>query len=133
MRREMSEHGGVFLDWSKAIAQNRRPTPEQLNAFRTIAEKGFFVFESGCILPHPYYSKKGKDGPARLRGHRVAMEIFHRRPKPAEPRTEDGWPTQLEISHLCHWAACMNPTHLAWEPRWKVWKRLYCFGCDCNV
>jgi len=30
-----------------------------MNAFNTISEKGFFVFDNGCILPHPYYSKKG--------------------------------------------------------------------------
>ena len=40
---------------------------------------------------------------------------------------------ETEISHLCHWPACMNPDHLVLEPRWKNWKRLYCFGCDCSV
>lgn len=29
-----------------------------MNAFNTISEKGFFVFENGCILPHPLIAKK---------------------------------------------------------------------------
>ena len=134
MRSEMIENNGVFLDWSFKIKTDcKNNTPENRNAFNTISEKGFFVFENGCILPHPYYSKKGKDGPARLRGGKASMQIFHP-PKTQSDvnRNEDGWPTNIEISHLCHWSACINPTHLLWEPRWKNWKRLYCFGCDCN-
>lgn len=134
MRQEMIENNAVFLDWSfKIKTDSQNNSPENRNAFNTISEKGFFVFENGCILPHPYYSKKGKDGPARLRGHKASMNIFH--PPKTETdvdRNEDGWPINMEISHLCHWSACMNPNHLLWEPRWKNWKRLYCFGCDCN-
>ena len=134
MRSEMIENNGVFLDWSYKIkTDSNNNTPENRNAFYTISEKGFFVFENGCILPHPYYSKKGKDGPARFRGHKASISIFHQ-PKTQSDvnRNEDGWPTNMEISHLCHWFACMNPDHLLWEPRWKNWKRFYCFGCDCN-
>ena len=134
MRTEMIENDGVFLDWSfKIKSESQQNTPENRNSFNTISEKGFFVFENGCILPHPYYSTKGKDGPARLRGHKVSMNIFH--PPKTESKSErnkDGWPINMEISHLCHWSACINPDHLIWEPRWKNWKRLYCFGCDCN-
>ncbi len=113
MRNEMVENGGVFLDWSFKIKQESKAnTPENRNAFRTISEKGFFVFETGCILPHPYYSKKGKDGPARFRGHRISMKLFHPMTTAEDDRNEDGWPVNLEISHLCHWSACMNPDHL---------------------
>lgn len=134
MRQEMVENDGVFLDWSYKIkTEGVCKTPENMNAFSTISEKGFFVFETGCILPHPYYSKKGKDGPARFRGHKASMKLFHNVLVPSiADRNEDGWPMIPEITHLCHWPACMNPDHLIWEPRWKNWKRLYCFGCDCN-
>lgn len=135
MRSEMRENGGVFLDWSfKIKKEGISKTPEVMNSWNTVSEKGFFVFETGCILPHPYYSKKGKDGPARFRGHKISFLLFHEVPPPAKSdRNEDGWPLENEISHLCHWPACMNPHHLVSEPRWKNWKRLYCFGCDCNV
>jgi len=131
----MLENDAVFLDWSfKIKTEAKSKTPEIKNAFNTISEKGFFVFETGCILPHPYYSKKGKDGPARFRGHKVSLEMFHDvLTPPSAERNEDGWPLMLETSHLCHWPACLNPDHLISEPRWKNWKRLYCFGCDCNT
>lgn len=136
MRKEMIDNDGVFLDWSNKIkkeAQNN--TPELLNAFNTVSEKGFIVFETGCIIPHPYYSKKGKDGPARFRGHKVSIGIFKssKNFESKDTLNEDGWPLKTEISHLCHFHACMNPDHLIYEPRWKNWKRHYCFGCDCNM
>lgn len=60
MRKEMRQSDGVFLDWSYKIkTEGVSDNPELRNAFNTISEKGFFVFENGCILPHPYYSKKG--------------------------------------------------------------------------
>ncbi len=135
MRNEMTENNGVFLDWSYKIkSEGISNNPENRNAFNTVSEKGFFVFETGCILPHPYYSKKGKDGPARFRGHQVSIKMFHQAPPPvAAEKNDDGWPIVYEISHLCHWSSCMNPNHLVWEARWKNWKRLYCFGCDCNM
>ena len=81
MRREMMESDGVFLDWSYKIDQQGiHKSPENLNAFKTISEKGFFVFENGCIAPHPYYSKKGKEGPARFKGHKAVMNLFHSKP-----------------------------------------------------
>lgn len=77
MRKEMLDNGGVFLDWSKKIkTEAQNPTPENRNAFNTVSEKGFFVFSNSCILPHPYYSKKGKEGPARFRGHKASCQLF---------------------------------------------------------
>ncbi len=79
MRKEMTENDAVFLDWSYKIKTEAvAPTPENKNAFSTISEKGFFVFETGCILPHPYYSKKGKDGPSRFRGHTTSIKLFQK-------------------------------------------------------
>lgn len=134
MRLEIINMGGVFLDWSEKIKKEAKcNTPENLNAFRTICEKGFLVFENGCILPHPYYSKKGKEGPARFRGDKASISLFKQKPSEDKAKNEDNWPTTIEMTHLCHQSSCMNPEHLIYEPRWKNWKRLYCFGCDCNV
>jgi hypothetical protein len=136
MRKEMVENNGVFLDWSNKIRlEALEKSGENINALKTISEKGFFIFETGCILPHPYYSKKGEDGPARFRGYKASANLFHsvKNLETSEGTNQDGWPLNIEVSHLCHWYACMNPDHLVFEPRWKNWKRLYCFGCDCNL
>lgn len=113
MREQMIENNAVFLDWSEKIKKEAvNQDPRVRSGFNTISEKGFFVFETGCILPHPYYSKKGKDGPLRFRGHSTSMKLFNKMTASTLKRNEDGWPMQLEISHLCHWSACMNPDHL---------------------
>lgn len=169
--------GGVFLDWSKRLAV-APGNPTQRNAWETMSAKGFRVFANGCILPHPYYLRKGSDGPSRVRGPRASIDMFRTKPAPstvvvaaAETATTEataavssssssladskkdgnttatatneagtdanrnslGWPTQPEVSHLCHWGGCVNPDHLRWEPRWQNWKRNYCRGCDCNA
>ena len=81
------ENDGVFLDWSfKIKTEGLNATPENKNAFNTISEKGFLIFKNGCILPHPYYSKKGKDGPARFRGHKVSASLFIKILTPKEIR-----------------------------------------------
>lgn len=93
MRNEMIENDGVFLDWSfKIKTEAKSNTPENRNAFNTISEKGFFVFETGCILPHPYYSKKGKDGPSRFRGHKTSIQLFNSMTTAEVDKNEDGWP-----------------------------------------
>lgn len=136
MRREVLDNNGVFLDWKNHIEQNAKNLSKQtLHEFNLVNEKGVFVHEGGCITPHPYYSKKGKDGPARTKGYKAAFNLF-KESFVAEKEGEtngDGWPVKKEISHLCHWSSCMNPDHLVLEERWKNWKRLYCRGCDCNV
>lgn len=92
MRSEMMDNNGVYLDWTYKIKLEGLSTPENLNAFQTISEKGFFVFDNGCILPHPYYSKKGKDGPSRYRGHKASMNLFHPKTQAKVERNDDGWP-----------------------------------------
>lgn len=135
MRSETLALGGVFLDWSERLADAPGNAAHR-QAWKTVSDKGFQVFVNGCILPHPYYRRKGDDGPARVRGPKASMECFHG-PAVLQPeeggRNEDGWPTQPEITHFCHWKSCVNPEHMAWEPRWKNWKRNYCRGCDCNA
>lgn len=136
MRQDVLDADGVFLNWIDYIEQNaKNQTKQAIHEFNLIVEKGVFVYETGCILPHPYYSKKGDEGPARVKGYKASFNLFHQNFQSDQngQTNDDGWPTNKEVSHLCHWNACMNPEHLVLEERWKNWKRLYCKGCDCNV
>lgn len=136
MRRDVLSGDGVYLNWDdkiKAYAKNQ--SKQAIHEFNLVVEKGVFVFSNGCILPHPYYSKKGDEGPARVKGYKASFNLFHSSLQTSNDNqtNKDGWPINKEISHLCHWNACLNPDHLILEERWKNWKRLYCNGCDCNV
>ena len=166
MRVQMKEElNGFFLEFKL----DRQCTDKAKHEWSMIQEKGFQVYSSGCIVPHPYYIAHGSKGPARVRGPKAAVcalkppvegftppgktkrkrkklkktkveieaeaeaEAEAEKKKVENPRNEDGWPTTLEVSHLCHWKSCIRPDHLVVEPRWKNWRRLYCSGCDCPV
>ncbi len=59
------------------------------------------------------------------------------------PRDSDGWPTDSQISHLCHRRQCCRPDHLQLELRVCNVRRNYCGilskigdgegGCDCGM
>ena len=79
MRQDVLSCDGVFLNWQNYIKQNaKNQTKQAIHEFNTIVEKGVFVYENGCILPHPYYSKKGDEGPARLKGSRASFNLFQK-------------------------------------------------------
>lgn len=135
LRAEMLNNGGHlvcirFADESIAL------DGKLFTKWQTIERKGFFVLKTGCLVPHTYYSKKGKDGPARARGHIVSNDLFvdgvnKLRGSGEKDRNDDGWPLLMEVSHICHNPLCCAPWHLVTEPRWKNWRRNYCSGCDC--
>ena len=78
MRQDVLAYNGVFLDWEDKIKQNaKNQTKQAIHEFNLVVEKGVFVYENGCILPHPYYSKKGDEGPARVKGYKVSFNLFH--------------------------------------------------------
>lgn len=136
MRQEMLTAGAHLL----AYTPHREATAAQQHAWSTVQDKGLIVLESGCIIPHPYYRKKGIEGPARVRGPVAAVEALVApgidRRQDDTLRNEDGWPLQMEISHLCHNPACCAPGHLHVEERWKNWRRNYCGSsgqCDCRM
>jgi hypothetical protein len=78
MRQDVLGADGVFLNWNDYIKQNaNNQTKQAIHEFNLIVEKGVFVYENGCILPHPYYSKKGDEGPARVKGYKASFNLFH--------------------------------------------------------
>lgn len=58
-------------------------------------------------------------------------------------RDKDGWPTDSQVSHLCHHRSCCRPDHLQLELRVCNVRRNYCGilsklgegggGCDCGM
>lgn len=78
MRQDVLNYNGVFLDWEDEISKNaKNRTKQAIHEFNLVVEKGVFVYETGCILPHPYYSKKGDEGPARVKGFKASFNLFH--------------------------------------------------------
>lgn len=135
MRSANLSGGAVLLEFPT----HKEAGKKAIHEWRTVESKGFFVFETGCILPDPYYRKKGVEGPARVRAHTSVYKAIvdpEFENKNTNERDERGWPITPELSHLCHWNACCNPLHIVSEPRWKNWKRLYCGStgqCDCGM
>lgn len=136
LRQDVLNLDGVFLNWKDKIEKEaNNKTKQAIHEFNIIVEKGVLVFENGCILPHPHYSKKGDEGPARVKGYKASFNLFHTTFQQGDmsETNEDGWPVSNQISHLCHWNSCINPEHLILEERWKNWKRNYCSGCNCGM
>mmetsp|Transcript_4531 Transcript_4531/g.13733 ORF Transcript_4531/g.13733 Transcript_4531/m.13733 type:complete len:266 (+) Transcript_4531:101-898(+) len=135
MRAANLSKGAVLLQYEP----HSKASKQAVNNWRIVESKGFFVYETGCVLPDVYYRKKGVEGPARIKAHHAAfvalVEPTFKNVTESE-RDERGWPVSREISHLCHWNACCNPSHMISEPRWSNWKRLYCGRsgkCDCGM
>lgn len=69
------------------------------------------------MLPHPQYgkSKTQKGNGMNGGGHKTSMGFFTgfigNRPNAPE-KDKDGWPINLQVSHLCHRSSCINPIHL---------------------
>jgi len=103
--------------------------------YRTMERKGYRVTtDTGCLIPHEQYSTY--QAGATLKGHQRTFEFFARwRPSKAntDARNEYGWPSSLQISHLCHRRGCCRPDHLIAEEQWRNQKRNFCgFGGQCN-
>lgn len=105
--------------------------------YRTMERKGFLVTrDTGCLIPHPQYSTTQKG--ATRKGHQRAFAFFGgwcpKQGHQAE-RNLHGWPSTLQISHLCHRRNCCRPDHLLGEEQWRNQKRNYCGNdglCDCG-
>lgn len=106
-------------------------------------EKGVRVTKDGCILPHEQYGVRGKG--STLKGHlRSAYFFTGKTParaatgKKVKERDDNGWPTDSQISHLCHRASCVRADHLQQELRVMNLRRNWCgiLGggkCDCGM
>lgn len=108
-----------------------------VDQYRTMERKGFRVTkDTGCLIPDEQYGTYQQG--ATVKGHQRSFAFFANWcPKQgvAAVRNEYGWPTNLQISHLCHRRSCCRVDHLVAEEQWRNLKRNYCgFNgqCDCG-
>ena len=66
MRTEILQAGGHLLKFQ----QHPAASAKAVTAWETIEDKGFLVFQNGCILPHRYYRKGGF---SRNHAHRASF------------------------------------------------------------
>jgi len=111
---------------------------ETSNAWKCIEKCGFTVSKDGCLLPYDrYWPHSGQSG--EKLGHICSAVTFNDaklKDLGKKGTNQFGWPTTLEVSHLCHVSMCCNPAHLVVEEAWKNKKRNYCGlegTCDCGV
>jgi hypothetical protein len=136
VREDMLDEGALLLQFTVDRKDGIDIDRSALQQWRNVEKKGFLVTKSGCIIPAPChrYGNSKKKKPACT----IAMTLFRGETKdPATVSTvnEHGWPTDDQLSHLCHDDACCCYKDLAIEPRWKNLKRNYCgFNgtCDCG-
>lgn len=126
----MLERGALLFKFTKPAGVLHKP--EHVRWFEQMQELGFLVTTSGCIIPYDNFSSSSKGRP---KGHKISAYFFLGEP-PAFGEHEHGWPTETQVSHLCHRKECVNPGHLVYEPQWKNLKRNYCGergACDCGM
>lgn len=106
-----------------------------LRIWRSIEKKGFLVSDSGCLIPsgcHMYGNSKKK--PAYV----IALALFKKliaNPNTKGTFNEFHWPSEEQVSHLCHWNDCSSYKDLELEPKFKNQKRNFCGfdgSCDCG-
>ena len=134
---------------SKSEASRDCDVQKGIRDFKTMMDKGVRVTADGCMLPHEQYGSKSKGG--TLKGyHRSCYFFTGRTParaaktakgklaKGGVPRDKHGWPTDSQVTHLCHRSDCVRPDHLQHELRVSGQRRMYCGilgkgGCDCGM
>lgn len=104
--------------------------------YRTMERRGFRVTkDTGCLIADEQYATY--QAGATVKAHQRAFAFFAKwRPKSdSNLRNRLGWPSGLQISHLCHRRGCGRIDHLIAEPQWRNLKRNYCGingTCDCG-
>lgn len=142
---EFDDPGTNFLDLlarplPAGVGEPVRLTGDAIEReYRTMERKGFLVTRDlGCLIPHAQYCTYQQG--ATKKGHQRSCAFFTRM-LPTQPRGKaatrdaDGWPIDLQISHLCHTRACCRIDHLVIEPQWCNQSRNYCGrsgACDCG-
>lgn len=107
-----------------------------LKEYGAMERKGYFVLSSGCILPLSFYRTPGEG--ATLKGHQRYFQVRHgfipsSAASQGNPRTPQGWPKELQLSHTCHRRGCI--VHVVLEWKWRNVHRNYCGytgECDCS-
>lgn len=135
IRTEQVESGAMFLQFMKRTSTGPPQSPSV--DWKKIEEKGFHVTKDGCIIPYKQYWPQGHS----LKASHEALRVFGDANE--SPVTEEesakaerlGWPSEIQVSHLCHFAPCCNPLHLVREHQWVNLARNYCGldgTCDCG-
>lgn len=134
IRKLMKEENKAIL-----LKLTRKDDAKLNTAWAAIEKFGFTVSKDGCLLPYDrFWPHSGQSG-LKL-GHICAAVTFND-VKLSElgkrgSTNEFGWPSNHQVSHLCHISMCCNPAHLCLEPTWKNLKRNYCGlegKCDCGL
>jgi len=140
IRNENIKKGALLFDVTLPPGTDK----ELAKAWDVMVQKGIFVEASiGCWIPDKqHWPQRGQRG-LKVGSHLTAA-LFNGMPKPEEKETRnaDGWPIQLQYSHLCHLNVCCNPAHIVLEPQWMNLKRNFCGHssvegslnpCDCRM
>lgn len=135
LRNEHLDRGALLLRFHFAATQ-RGP---DLTVWRAIEKKGFLVTRQGCLVPHQvhWFATRARHEAAKIVSRLV--DVHHGqtiRDSYQQQAERLGWPSDVQLSHLCHDSNCCNPQHLVREPQWANLKRNYCGvrgACDCGM
>jgi len=132
IRNERLERGAILLRF-----EIERPdlTQAQIDRWRDVEKKGFFVTEKGCLIPADCHLFKNR---SKKVAYDLSMAFFYGKERDLESKgkkNHNGWDCEENISHLCHRNSCCCYRHLELVPRWKNLRRNYCGDsgeCDCG-
>lgn len=129
IRESMLQRGALLFGFKPKDVSTSK---QEQTWFNQMQELGFLVTTTGCIFPYENFSSASKGRP---KGHKVSALFFKGSP-PTSPENSHGWPSSMQVSHLCHRKKCINPNHIVYEPQWMNLKRNYCGingKCDCGL
>jgi hypothetical protein len=130
IRKNMLLKNGIFLK-CKQPSQGTKDK-QMIQYYQSMENHGFLVTKTGCIFAYDNYYTGSKGRP---KAHKISYLFFKGDLPQPEPNSH-GWPTKMQVTHLCHRKKCINPNHLIAEEQWKNLKRNYCGingECDCNM
>lgn len=130
VRNEFLRAGALLLQFELLPSTTDIAAGDVVSAWRHIERFGFLVTaDTGCMIAHEQFRPHYGNSKLKL-AHICALAFFRGKRinyKEQEGKKDaDGWPIDLQISHLCHTSSCCNPEHLVVEPRWKNVKRNFC-------
>lgn len=132
IRNERLANGALLLKFTVT-----RPDMNQrdIDDWRHVEKKGFFVTEQGCLIPADCHLFENK---SKRVGYDCSLKFFKgqkRDPSSVGKTNLHGWDCEENVSHLCHRNSCSSFKHLELVERWRNLKRNYCgfLGvCDCG-
>jgi len=130
VRNEHLRAGALLLRFELLPSSTEVAAGDVVSAWHHVERFGFMVTaDTGCMIPHAQF--RPRYGNSKLKLAHICSAAFFRNvlinyKAQAGRRDSNGWPIDLQLSHLCHTAGCCNPQHLAVEERWKNVKRNFC-------